>query len=297
MTNPTNWPIVTDAEGYFRSNEKRLLHEQRRPIVGHGNIVGPGIAPQAGQVDDWNDDVCSTNGYFWSEFDAGNAPDGFPPGGNVPVSSSGKWLGHVVSMGDHGYQTIRLMPVQNEWYLEDDPEDEGPEIILNRTWYVLAGIRSYTPWRWGSPGQPVRVYDEAGPITALTSGNTYHGGQNDMGYEENSQIYLSRSSIYLATATVTIQNTVDTAGSYRELRFWPTLEPIATPPYFGIWSHYGRGDAGYDQTQTVTYTAHLPHGGQPFVTFGGFVTPRLGVRAVGANIQIASFQVSVTQIQ
>lgn len=300
MSNPTNWPIVTDAESYFRHNEKRLLHEQRRPVVGHGNIIGPGISPNANQVDDWNDDVCATNGYFWSEFEAPNAPNGFPPpeGFGIPVRQDGVWLGHVVSMGDRGYQTVRLMPVQNEWYLDNDPEDPGPEIILDRTWWVMESGRVYTKWRWGAPNQPVKVYDTTGPVTALTGSNTYHGGQDDPGYEENTDLYIpSVNSIFLCTATVEIVNTVDTAGSYRELRFWPSLFHDHTPIKLGKWSHYGRGDVGFSETETATFTTHLPHGGTPLANSGLFVTPQLGVRAVGANIQIESFEVTVTQVQ
>jgi hypothetical protein len=93
MTNPANWPIVTDADAYFRQNEKRLLHEQRRPVVGHGNIVGPGIAPKASQLDDWNDDVAATNGYFW----AWNlTPNGPPPIEAEEDAESYVWLCHSV---------------------------------------------------------------------------------------------------------------------------------------------------------------------------------------------------------
>lgn len=296
MTNPTNWPIVTDGETYLRHQEKRLLHEQRRPIVGHGNIVGAGISPEANEVDDWNDDVCATNGYFWSEYEAGNAPIGFPvpEGQGIPVHTDGKWLGHVISMGTHGYQTVRLMPAQNDWYLANDPEDEGPEVVLSRGWFVRAGQRAYTPWRWGSPNQPVKSYDTAGPITALTSANTYHGGQDDNGYEENSQIYLSRLGIYLCTATIEIINTSDTS---RRVEFWPALDPTHTPIKRGKWGHFGRGAGAFSETNTATFTTHLPHGGTPLPSVGVFVTPLLGVRAFGANVQIESFEVTVTQVQ
>lgn len=71
-----NYPIVTDADGYFRQNEKRLMHEERRPMVKTASdILGPGIAPYAVLIDHWNADEATFNGVFWTEPGDTGAPD------------------------------------------------------------------------------------------------------------------------------------------------------------------------------------------------------------------------------
>lgn len=97
MGGPTNHPIVTTAEGWFRSQEKRTLREERRPRVTHASdLLGPGIAPRAVQVQDWNSEETTFNGFFYSEPGALHSPD--------PAYD---WIGQVIATPTgHGLQQV-----------------------------------------------------------------------------------------------------------------------------------------------------------------------------------------------
>jgi hypothetical protein len=71
-----NYPIITEADAYFRQNEKRLMHQERRPMVKTASdILGPGIAPYAVQIDHWDADEATFNGVFWTAPGDTGAPD------------------------------------------------------------------------------------------------------------------------------------------------------------------------------------------------------------------------------
>lgn len=71
-----NYPTVTDAEGYIRETEKRIANQERRPMVKRASdLLGPGIAPYAVQIDHWNADEATFNGTFWTAPGDTGAPD------------------------------------------------------------------------------------------------------------------------------------------------------------------------------------------------------------------------------
>lgn len=284
MSNPTNWPIVTDAETYFRHQEKRVLHEQRRPIVGHGNIVGPGISPLASEVDDWNDDVCRTNGYFWSAYDAPNAPPPTLEGPYEDVETTNYWVGHVVSRGDEGYQSLRLLN-------SDGGSSPFPEVSVVRQWNTSSdgGLTKWGAWT-NTSTQP--WWDSEMLISAQALTTTLHCFVPFYAASEYSQA--------LVTITVTVDNNVDTAGVLREFIFWPSWNDAlgATPPLsgaFGHWSHYGRGDVGFSETTTVSKTWIME---LPFPEIVGDNVLRAAVRGIaGAPIDIEQIDIHATQVR
>lgn len=89
--------IITDMEGWMRSTEKRLMHEERRPIVRRASdLLGPGFAPYAVQTLNWNSDETQFNGLFFSEVGAENSPD-----------NSMFWIGSVTATRDgRGVQEV-----------------------------------------------------------------------------------------------------------------------------------------------------------------------------------------------
>jgi len=99
-----NWPIVTDADGYLRGQEKRLLRQERRPMVKQASdILGPGIAPYAVQISHWNTDEATFNGVFWTEPGDTGAPDLTHWWiGQTEASSDGFGIQQVLSFRESG---------------------------------------------------------------------------------------------------------------------------------------------------------------------------------------------------
>lgn len=80
MTGQPNWRTNIDAADWIGSVEKRILHTERRPsITTASELMGPGMAPYAVELLDWDADETAFNGFFWSQPGAINSPD---PGNN-----------------------------------------------------------------------------------------------------------------------------------------------------------------------------------------------------------------------
>lgn len=70
-----NWRTAVDAQDYLGQQKKKIETEQRRPVMRRASdLVGPGIAPGAVMVTDWNDKLATYNGYYSS----GNASGIYP---------------------------------------------------------------------------------------------------------------------------------------------------------------------------------------------------------------------------
>lgn len=125
MASPTNWPHPdNDPELYMRHQEKRIMAEQRRPIVRKASdILGPGFGPLATELSDWNSDEAAFNGYFWSAASTtSNAPD-----------TTSVWMGICVSNGLFGWQQVLAV-------------DPAFPVYVTRTWALVAGVRVYEVW-------------------------------------------------------------------------------------------------------------------------------------------------------
>lgn len=67
---------ITDMDGWMRDKERRTTRQERRPAPRTAQeLLGPGIGPSAILVADWNDDVTTFNGMFYSQVGAINTPD------------------------------------------------------------------------------------------------------------------------------------------------------------------------------------------------------------------------------
>lgn len=128
MGGATNHPVVTTAEGWFRAQEKRTLHEERRPRITHArDLMGPGLAPQAVEVRDWNAEETTFNGFFYSEPGALHSPDPTADWiGMVIATPTGHGLQHVWKHSDSGLPThyvrtfhthILETPIYSSWAL------------------------------------------------------------------------------------------------------------------------------------------------------------------------------------
>jgi len=84
-------------EDQLREYERRHLHEERRPLLtSAADVLGPGIAPQAVELADWNDESILFTGFYFSRPGAANSPD--------PAKA---WLGlSMVDPSGTGYMRV-----------------------------------------------------------------------------------------------------------------------------------------------------------------------------------------------
>jgi hypothetical protein len=96
MPTPQDHPIPVTMQDWMRGHEKRVMHQERRPqIKKASDLLGPGFAPTATHILDWNSEEARFNGFFWSSDEADNVPDEVGPWA---------WLGLTISTGHHGQQ-------------------------------------------------------------------------------------------------------------------------------------------------------------------------------------------------
>jgi hypothetical protein len=92
VTGQKNWRMGVNSDDYFRFLEKRLMHEERRPVVRSStDLAGPGMGLFAARTFDWNDPPLVANGFWYSvAFQVRNSPDdeahwmGITEGNNLP---------------------------------------------------------------------------------------------------------------------------------------------------------------------------------------------------------------------
>ena len=138
---------------WMRDIEKRVINQERREdVLPAYEIVGDGISTYTQQVDDWNSDRPTINGFFYSAANqVVNSPD-----------PSMNWIG-IVEANPFG------QGLQRVWeYIEPDPTwtgdppvnigDPGSQpctdpLSYTRTFVTLEdGTRNYSPWTLGGGG-------------------------------------------------------------------------------------------------------------------------------------------------
>lgn len=71
-----SWRPQVTGDDWMRDQERRLLHEERRPKINKASdLVGPGIGAYAVKLLDWNSEVARFNGWWFCEPDTPNAPE------------------------------------------------------------------------------------------------------------------------------------------------------------------------------------------------------------------------------
>ena len=109
----------------MRQQEKRVAHEERRPIIhSASDIMGPGLAPHAVEISDWNGEETLFNGIFTSNPNSGtqHSPD--------PTQH---WVG--VS-----YATVDGIGYQQVW------NDDDPAVSYHRTFTTTGDSTDFNGW-------------------------------------------------------------------------------------------------------------------------------------------------------
>ena len=152
MATPKDWRITETAEDWMRGQEKRTMHEERRPQIGRASdILGPGIAPNAVEITDWSGPETQFNGFYFSRPGTGlHSPD-----------DTQWWMGETVAQVD-GYG------VQSVW---DYRGSSSPMTVYTRRFSTVgAGTRIFSPWvvsAGSNPGGPATVTSVAGKTGAV----------------------------------------------------------------------------------------------------------------------------------
>lgn len=117
-----------------------------------GQILGPGVAPQAVRIVDWNGDETLFNGFFYSELGALNGPN--------PAK---RWMGtSEVTTDREGVQLVHEMGAV-----------DGQ--VWRRTFTAdVAGVRTFNPWRLQNAPDTDGVWQEYTPV--MLGGSLGAGG-------------------------------------------------------------------------------------------------------------------------
>jgi hypothetical protein len=110
-----DWRIPITFEDSWNQSQKRMMRQERRPAVTSASqILGPGAAPFAVQLEDWNEEGATFTGVFYSEPNAANSPDeeGGLPGDYYWM---GETFGYTNEDGERwGYQRVTRIRVATD---------------------------------------------------------------------------------------------------------------------------------------------------------------------------------------
>lgn len=134
----SGWGAATTGESYVQDTERRLNELGRRTRLPNAKqILGPGIAPWAVQVFDWNDERTLYNGIWYSEVGALNTPD-----------DDFRWIGTTYATQDgRGVQIVRSMGVSVT----------GVDEYVRRFWTAAGATPTYGPWEAQGSTLPMGV--------------------------------------------------------------------------------------------------------------------------------------------
>jgi len=185
MTTPKDWRVVETADDWMRQQEKRIMHEERRPRISKASdLLGPGIASYTVEVQDWSQETTHFNGMFHSLPGAANTPE-----------EGVAFLGFtLMSQGGEGQQTV--------W--SHDATDSGPVRTYTRTMRTGGTTPEFSGWElMGSGGgggdvefgpvAPEVVFgtDPSNGTSPLASRADHHHGNPDHDDDAHSEIHLS----------------------------------------------------------------------------------------------------------
>lgn len=127
-----SWRSTITMDDWMRDIEKRLMHEERRPVVAPAwDVVGPGISTYGVLVEDWDSNGPIVNGFFYSMTgQVVNSPD-----------DGLNWMGMVLADPDGA-------GIQRVWeYLTTDNTPAPNAQVFQRTFITNDdGTRTYSDW-------------------------------------------------------------------------------------------------------------------------------------------------------
>lgn len=144
MAGINNWPHAQGLGEWIQHNDKRMLHNERRPIPRQASdLLGPGIAATATEIFDWNTDAVDFNGFYYAPAGSLNSPD-----------PDKFWMGLVmVTASGYGLQQLWEYTGDSGWL-------PNPSAQM-RAFLPTGGTPLFSPWvthqeemhHVGDPGQ------------------------------------------------------------------------------------------------------------------------------------------------
>lgn len=140
-----SWRIPTSFDDAWNNNQKRMMRQERRPsITNASQILGPGAAPFAVLLNDWNEEAATFNGIYYSEPGTVNAPDtqGDPEG----TPSTMYWLGETfgcLTDNEERYGFQRLTRIR---VTADTPGGAPAWTEYRRRFFPQGELVAYTAW-------------------------------------------------------------------------------------------------------------------------------------------------------
>lgn len=126
MATPNNHRVVDSAEAWMRQQEKKLMHQERRPnITKASDLMGPSLGPHAVEIVNWRGDESNFNGFVYSRPGAIDAPD-----------DVNWWLGQVITQ-------IEGFGIQQAW---DYRGTSVPMTMMTRRITLVGGQRVFGAW-------------------------------------------------------------------------------------------------------------------------------------------------------
>jgi hypothetical protein len=142
-----DWRIPTDAETQWSHTQKRLMRQERRPsVTSASQLLGPGAAPFAVLLNDWNDEAATFNGTYFTEPDAAN----LPPDSTYDAEDTSTWrwwLGETFGYSDGddqrwGFQRLTRVRVAAD--TSGAPPVDWTE--YRRRFFTTGDLVAYTAW-------------------------------------------------------------------------------------------------------------------------------------------------------
>jgi hypothetical protein len=219
-----DWRIETEATDYFQHRDKRLVTEERRPIIRKSSdLVGPGIGSGAVRITDYNDILATFNGYYSSV-----------PGALYAPNPTDSFIGHVIMDTElGGRQTFTSLVSGNEYTRVFRRSPSDADSISYGAWLHAATSPAMAV---GVPGRPGETLIDVDNTYWLRLPEMEFRGEGETFGPSATVLTMRRPGAY--TGHVVVRLTDDTFFSSLKFEF-PNGDKQVSDSLFNWWGAGG----------------------------------------------------------